>query len=1853
MTIQADDGVNAAVTETFTITVTAAQAQNAPPVITAPDDKTYEQGETITPFGITVTDADGDTLTVTLTGLPSGLSYTSDQVQGTVLADAAEQAYTVTIQADDGVNAAVTETFTITVTAAQAQNAPPVITAPDDKTYEQGETITPFGITVTDADGDTLTVTVSGLPSGLSYTSDQVQGTVSADAAAQAYTVTIEADDGVNTAVEETFTITVTIKADDGVNAAVTIADADAVEGEALTFTVTLNKAVQGGLTVTPSFSDGTAAADSDYTPNTAALSFTGAAGEQQTFTVPTIADAVVEDDETFTVSLSLSDAPSGVTAGAAATGTITDDDSGPTGNETVTITGADAAEGEALTFTVTLNRAVQGGLTVTPSFSDGTAAADSDYTPNTTPLSFTGTVGEQRTITVETIEDAVVEDDETFSVSLGVSDAPAGVTAGGAASGTIEDDDGDTPGNETVTITGASAVEGEALSFTVALNRAVQGGLTVTPSFSDGTAAQGTDYTPNTAALSFAGTVGEQRTITVETIKDAVVEDDETFTVSLGVSDAPAGVTVGSPATGTITDDDGEASNAPPVITAPGDKTYEQGEEITPFGFTVTDADGDTLTVTVSGLPSGLSYTSDQVQGTVAADATAQAYMVTIEADDGVNTAVEETFTITVTEAAPSNAPPAITAPGDKTYEQGEEITPFGITVTDADGDTLTVTLTGLPSGLSYTSGQVQGTVSADATAQAYTVTIEADDGVNTAVEETFTITVTEAAPSNAPPAITAPGDKTYEQGEEITPFGITVTDADGDTLTVTLTGLPSGLSYTSGQVQGTVSADAAAQAYTVTIEADDGVNTAVEETFTITVTIKADDGVNAAVTAAAQVTVADASAGEGASITFTVTLDKAVSGGLTVTPRFTDVTATSGVDYSENTAGIRFTGTAGEQQTFTVPTIEDAVVEGDETFTVSLDVSDAPSGVTAGAAATGTITDDDGGPTGNETVTITGADAAEGEALTFTVTLNRAVQGGLTVTPSFSDGTAAQGTDYTPNTAALSFTGTAGEQRTITVQTIEDAVVEDDETFTVSLGVSDAPSGVTVGAAATGTIEDDDGTINGTAAVTIADADAVEGEALTFTVTLNNAVQGGLTVTPSFSDGTAAQGTDYTPNTAALSFAGTLGEQRTITVPTIEDTAVEDDETFTVSLGVSNALPGVTAGEPATGTITAADGGNPSGGAAVTISDASAAEGEALTFTVTLHTAVEGGLTVTPVFADETATEGADYTANPALLHFTGAAGEQRTITVETTEDEVVEDDETFRVSLNVSNAPSGVTAGAPATGTIEDDDGGPTGGGAKVTITNASAAEGEALTFTVTLDKAVEGGLTVKPSFRDGTAAEGADYTANPAPIRFTGKAGEQRTITVETTEDEVLEGDETFTVSLELSSASTVTNEEAMGTIRDDEVPETRATTTRRVLSLLARSMASEAVEAIGERFISKDPGTPQMSLGAMRGMGAPGVGGPHGLLEQAYEQPFAELAWLDGGHFALPAGPDAEPGWANWTLWGRAATRRSSRQTQSGAKMRGDLFTTHLGFETRPRESLLLGTAVSHSMGALGYTVEAPLVEGRVPGEGDGGLTSVQPYLHWAPQQGLTLWGMGGFGSGSLTVTDSFGTVDTPLGMRMFAGGGRKELTDGGNMAIKADAFRATLRSQEQADLMEATGTATRVRLLLEGSADWTVSPAARLTSRVQAGSRWDDGSDLSGMGAEVGGGLAYVHTRLKLGLEVQGRYLLAHQAEGFEEWGAGVALRVGPGVDGPGPWFALEPKWGAADSRVQALWGSQAGPVLHSGSHGAPGAPPSRLAMTAGYRLNEASELSVEAAREHHARGGSGIAFRILGRLTW
>ena len=663
-----------------------------------------------------------------------------------------------------------------------------------------------------------------------------------------------------------------------------TIANASATEGAGIKFTVTLDKSTEGvvparNFSVIASYTDGTATSGTDYTEvKTTRLNeilFSGNAGETQTFTVPTTGDSIVEGNETFTVGLLVDGPPSataGITATDTATGTIKDDDTA-----SVTISDASATEGDNLTFTVTLDKAVKGGLTVTPSFSGGTATANTDYTPNTKALSFSGTAGEKKTFTVATSEDDEVEGDETFTVSLAVSNAPSGVSAGGSATGTIVDDDEDsTPDKErstqgptkTVTIADAGASEGDSLTFTVTLNAAVQGGLTVTPGFSDGSATANTDYTPNTTALTFSGTAGEQKSITVATIEDDEVEDAETFSVSLAVSNAPSGVTVGDPATGTIEDDDG---GTPPNNNGGTPPNNNGGTNSNNNGGTNSNNNGGT----------------------------------------------------------------------NSNNNGGTNSNNNGGTNSNNNGGT----------------------------------------------------------PSNAR-----------------------------------------------------------------------GAQNAIDT-----------------------VTIADTSASEGDSLSFTVRLNQAVVGGLTVTPSFSDGTASGEADYTANTAALRFTGTAGEEQAIEVATLEDALVEVDETFTIRLKISQPSSGLTVGEAATGTILNDDRTGAdlesesnderrGEESVTGTSAprlsvadvNAAEGELLSFTVSLDKAISDNqVSIRYVTVDGTAKVDEDYETATGTLTF---APGQTTGTVEVVTLDDLQDDGNETLFLRLSEPVNAVLADAEAVGTISNED---------------------------------------------------------------------------------------------------------------------------------------------------------------------------------------------------------------------------------------------------------------------------------------------------------------------------------------------------------------------------------------------------------------------------------------------------------------------------------------------------------------------------------------------------------------------------------------------------------------------------------------------------------------------------------------------------------------------------------------------------------------------------------------------------------
>ena len=106
--------------------------------------------------------------------------------------------------------------------------------------------------------------------------------------------------------------------------------------------------------------------------------------------------------------------------------------------------------------------------------------------------------------------------------------------------------------------------------------------------------------------------------------------------------------------------------------------------------------------------------------------------------------------------------------------------------------------------------------------------------------------------------------------------------------------------------------------------------------------------------------------------------------------------------------------------------------------------------------------------------------------------------------------------------------------------------------------------------------------------------------------------------------------------------------------------------------------------------------------------------------------------------------------------------------------------------------------------------------------LSVSDARAAEGEAVEFTVSLSAASSGQVTVDYATSDGTAESGTDYTAVSGTLTFAAGTT-SKTVRVETTEDSADENDETFTLTLSNAGGATLGDATATGTIEDDDEP----------------------------------------------------------------------------------------------------------------------------------------------------------------------------------------------------------------------------------------------------------------------------------------------------------------------------------------------------------------------------------------------------------------------------------------------
>jgi uncharacterized delta-60 repeat protein len=441
--------------------------------------------------------------------------------------------------------------------------------------------------------------------------------------------------------------------------------------------------------------------------------------------------------------------------------------------------------------------------------------------------------------------------------------------------------------------------------------------------------------------------------------------------------------------------------------------------------------------------------------------------------------------------------------------------------------------------------------------------------------------------------------------------------------------------------------------------------------------------------------------------------------------------------------------------------------------------------------------------------------------------------------LTVAFSlEGTAAIGSDYSligvgPTNGTVTIP--AGTNAVIvTLMPINDPTEEVAESVTLTL-LERPGYHVSFGSSSTVIIVSDDGTIQ-----FLSESYRVseDGGNAVITVTRTGGTNLTTTVDYLFTGGSAINGVDYFGTNGILTFPP--GETlRFITVPLVDDTLVESDETVTLVL--SNATGGVPLGGQNTATLfivnddtafefaTSSFRGNENGtfGSVDIRRFGVLTNTDTVTFTATNGTA-----------------DASDFIASSFPVTFLPGETNQ-TVTVSITDDVLFEGDETVSLALSTPSTDTTLGALSNATLVIVDDE-------CQIEFEVAGYSIIEYSNFVTLVIRRVGGtvnSLSVNYATSDGTATNGMDYGAVNATVNFTGDGfaldtngsgavsfvpGQStRIVTVPITDDVLGEGSETFTVTLSdlqtLNPAAQPgatllgTNVTATVTILDNELP----------------------------------------------------------------------------------------------------------------------------------------------------------------------------------------------------------------------------------------------------------------------------------------------------------------------------------------------------------------------------------------------------------------------------------------------
>ena len=528
-----------------------------------------------------------------------------------------------------------------------------------------------------------------------------------------------------------------------------------------------------------------------------------------------------------------------------------------------------------------------------------------------------------------------------------------------------------------------------------------------------------------------------------------------------------------------------------------------------------------------------------------------------------------------------------------------------------------------------------------------------------------------------------------------------------------------------------------------------------------------------------------------EGGTASFTITASPAPASPLTVK-----------VGVSENgsfgASGAVTITVSGASTTYTISTTDDNVDEADGSVTATLQDGSGYTVSSSQGAASVNVADNDV----PELSISGGSGITEGGTASFTITASPAPASPLTVKVGVSE----NGSFGASGAVTITVSGAS---TTYTISTTDDNVDEADGSVTATLQDGTGYTVSSSNGAATVNVADDDVpelSISGGSGIT-------EGGTASFTIMASPAPASPITVKVGVS-----QNGDFGASGAATITVS--GATTTYTIATTDDNADEADGSVTATLKDGTGYT-VSSTQGAATVDVADDDDAPvvtpvlsiSGGSGIT-------EGGTASFTITASPAP-----ASPITVKVGVSENGDFGASGAAT--VTVSGASTTYTISTTDDNVDEADGSVTATLKDGTGYTVSSSNGAATVSVADDDDAPKPVvEISVSVEDASATEGEELTFTVRLSEASTEEITVTWNTatawdEDNRAHGGADYQEEfyselvfaPGVTEMTGKVWLE--------EDAKAEEDEHFVVEVFLPG--TIWPPDAVGTmtIIDDD------------------------------------------------------------------------------------------------------------------------------------------------------------------------------------------------------------------------------------------------------------------------------------------------------------------------------------------------------------------------------------------------------------------------------------------------